>query len=82
MSDIITIHKIERHHWPSCPCDVCGRERKDRKAKSLLESRQIQLTPNQAYRLGFIPSLSPFGSKARAIRAAEYASQTSEISGG
>lgn len=60
--ETFTIYKTEVHALRVCPCSACTAER-DRIANKTPPGH-VSMTPQSAYHLGIIPSLSPHGSVA------------------
>ncbi len=56
------------HHWKTCSCPVCGRERARRTPSGTHVKR---ISPEAAYILRFIPARSPHGSLARELMLSE-----------
>lgn len=63
-SEFIEVIVKEVHHWPSCPCPTCSHER----ARCQFPNKRIvNLSPQAARLLNFIPPLQPSGSLAREL---------------
>ena len=73
--ETFTVYKTEVHALRDCPCDACTAER--RRITSQTPPGRISLTPQNAYQLGIIPRLSPFGSVAAEIKARQDAMKPS-----